>query len=255
MTNKLLSVVIIDDEEIEITDLKRSLSSYKTILIAGTANNAEEGEILILEVKPDILFLDVEMPDSTGLDLLHHIKSRIDWPIKIIFYTSYEKYLLQALRESAFDYLLKPYQPEEFTTVMERVFKSTKEEKSISSLTDLLARLLPENNAFLIATITGFASFRQEQISYFEYSKEDKHWYIYLQVEKRIQLKRNTKAEDILRLSNAFVQINQQQIININLLTIINNKQCILYPPYENKTDLLISRIYSKIIQEKFNTI
>ena len=255
MTNKLLSVVIIDDEEIEITDLKRSLSSYKTILIAGIANNANEGGKLILAVKPDILFLDVEMPGSTGLDLLHHIKDLINWPIKIIFYTSYEKYLLQAIRESAFDYLLKPYQLEEFTTVMERVFKSTKEEKSLFSLTDLLARLLPENNAFLIVTVTGFVTLRQEQISYFEYSKEDKHWHVYLQDEKHIQLKRNTKAKDILQLSKAFVQINQQQIININSLTMINNKQCILYPPHEKKADLLISRIYFKTIQEKFNLI
>ena len=253
--NKQYNVVIIDDEEIGISNLSRSLSNLSEILIAGTTQSAQTGKDLILEKKPDLLFLDVEMPETSGLELLHEIKNLINWQMQVVFYTAYEKYMLEALRESAFDYLLKPYEQNEFQTVMNRFFDSADKEDKLSSFIDSLSQLIPENRTFLIATITGYITLRQEQIGYFEYAKENKHWYITLQNGKHIQLKRNTKAEDIIKLSKSFAQINQQQIINIDYLAMIEGKRCVLYPPYEEKTDLIISRSFLKSVQDKFNLI
>ena len=253
--NKQYNVVIIDDEEIGISNLSRSLSDFSEILIAGTTQSALTGKGLILEKKPDLLFLDVEMPETSGLELLHEIKNLINWQMQVVFYTAYEKYMLEALRESAFDYLLKPYEQNEFQTVMNRFFDSVDKEDKLSSFIDSLSQLIPENRTFLIATITGYITLRQEQIGYFEYVKENKHWYITLQNGKNIQLKRNTKAEDIIKLSKSFAQINQQQIINIDYLAMIEGKRCVLYPPYEEKTDLIISRSFLKSVQDKFNLI
>lgn len=253
--NKQYYVVIIDDEEIGISNLSRSLSNYNEISIVGTTQSAQTGKNLILEKKPDLLFLDVEMPETSGLELLHDIKNLINWQMQVVFYTAYEKYMLEALRESAFDYLLKPYEENEFQTVMNRFFDSVDKEDKLSSFIDSLSQLIPENRTFLIATITGYITLRQEQIGYFEYAKENKHWYITLQNEKHIQLKRNTKAEDIIKLSKSFAQINQQQIINIDYLAMIEGKKCILYPPYEEKPDLIISRSFLKSVQDKFNLI
>nr|WP_320039153.1 response regulator [uncultured Bacteroides sp.] len=253
--NKQYNVVIIDDEEIGISNLSRSLSNFSEILIAGTSQSAQTGKNLILEKRPDLLFLDVEMPETSGLELLHDIKNLINWQMQVVFYTAYEKYMLEALRESAFDYLLKPYEESEFQTVMNRFFDSVDKEDKLSSFIDSLSQLIPENRTFLIATITGYITLRQEQIGYFEYVKENKHWYITLQNGKHIQLKRNTKAEDIIKLSKSFAQINQQQIINIDYLTMIEGKKCVLYPPYEEKTDLIISRSFLKSVQDKFNLI
>lgn len=253
--SNVYNVVIIDDEEIGITNLCKSLANFGNINISGTAQTAKAGKNLILEKKPDLLFLDVEMPETSGLELLREIKDVIDWQIHVIFYTAYEKYLLEALRESAFDYLLKPYQQDEFLKVMNRFFSAVEKKDKLSSLIDSLSELLPDNRTFLIATITGYITLRQEQIGYFEYTKESKHWYVSLQNEKYIQLKRNTAAEDILKLSKSFAQINQQQIININSLAKIEGKECVLYPPYEEKKDLVISRSYFKLVQDKFNLI
>ena len=253
--NKQYNVVIIDDEEIGISNLSRSLSNFSEILIAGTTQSAQTGKDLILEKKPDLLFLDVEMPETSGLELLHDIKNLINWQMQVVFYTAYEKYMLEALRESAFDYLLKPYEENEFQTVMNRFFDSVDKEDKLSSFIDSLSQLIPENRTFLIATITGYITLRQEQIGYFEYVKENKHWYVTLQNGKSIQLKRNTKAEDIIKLSKSFAQINQQQIINIDYLAMIEGKRCVLYPPYEEKADLIISRSFLKSVQDKFNLI
>ena len=69
--NKQYNVVIIDDEEIGISNLSQSLSNFNEISIAGTTQSAQTGKNLILEKKPDLLFLDVEMPETSGLELLH----------------------------------------------------------------------------------------------------------------------------------------------------------------------------------------
>ena len=75
--NKQYNVVIIDDEEIGISNLSQSLSNFNEISIAGTTQSAQTGKNLILEKKPDLLFLDVEMPETSGLELLHDIKNLI----------------------------------------------------------------------------------------------------------------------------------------------------------------------------------
>ena len=67
-----------------------------------------------------------------------------------------------------------------------------------------------------------------------------------------LNLKRNTKAEDIISYSQAFVQISQSAIVNVNYLAMIDGKCCQLYPPFHDKNDLIISRSYLKELQERF---
>lgn len=253
--NNSYNIAIIDDEAICISNLCKSLATFNNINIAGTAQTVPAGKKLILEKQPDLLFLDVEMPETSGLELLHEIKSQINWQMQVIFYTAYEKYLLDALRESAFDYLLKPYEQDKFLFVMDRFFASTEQGNKFSSFVDTLSKLIPENKTFLVATVTGYLTLRPEQIGCFEYVKDCKHWYVALQNEKHIQLRRNTTAEDLLKLSKYFVQISQQQIININYLSMIEGKRCLLYPPFDNASNLTISRNFFKSLQDRFSII
>lgn len=96
-------VVIVDDERTAIDALRRELGAYQEFEIKGTANNGAKGKKMIMELRPDLLFLDVELPDVLGLNLLSEMRDEVLWDMKVVFYTSYDKYLLQALRESAFD--------------------------------------------------------------------------------------------------------------------------------------------------------
>lgn len=251
----IFEVAIVDDEEICATNLCTSLGRFDKVKVVGMAKTPKSGIDLILDKQPDLLFLDVELPGKTGLQLLSDIRGQIDWNMQVVFYTAYEKYLLQALRESAFDYLLKPYSPDEFNIVMNRFFDYTGKVKSKDNFTTSLARLLPENRSFMIATITGFQTLRPDEIGYFEYNKAKKHWYVFLQNNNCLQLKRNTSAETILSYASTFAQINQQQIINIKYLSFIDGKQCLLFPPFDVEKDLVISRSFLKGIQEKFDLI
>jgi two-component system LytT family response regulator len=249
------TTVIIDDEPIGIESLKQSLIDIDAIEITGTAKTPKAGIDLILKHHPDLLFLDVEMPEMSGLELLRHIKDLISWPMHVVFYTAYDKYLLEALRASAFDYLLKPYQPEDLSTVLHRFLHHVTNEHSKPNFNDTLAQLIPRNNTFMVATITGFQLLRIEQIGYFEYVKGSKGWNVILTDGQHLTLKRTTRANDILNYSDSFIQINQQQIINLDYLSGIKGKECLLTPPLHQEPPFHISRSFLKSLLEKLDII
>ena len=207
-----------------------------------------------MELRPDLLFLDVELPDVLGLNLLSEMRDEVLWDMKVVFYTSYDKYLLQALRESAFDFLLKPFETEDLKVVIERY------RKAVASI--------PVNSFFLFfffcqrfdaATGNVYDQYgdrikllRLEEIGYFEYLKDKRQWQVVLFNQTRLNLKRNTKAEDIIGYSQAFIQISQSAIVNVNYLAMIDGKCCQLYPPFHDKSDLVISRSFLKGLQDRF---
>jgi two-component system LytT family response regulator len=105
----MLRAVVIDDiDSIRTKNIDIIKSNCPNIVIIGQADSVESGVTLIKQIVPDIVFLDVEMPDGTGFDLLQKLK-----PInfKVIFITGYEDFAIRAFRFSAIDYLLKPLDP------------------------------------------------------------------------------------------------------------------------------------------------
>lgn len=250
---KQYTAVVIDDEQIGITNLRNSLSEVDRVTLIGSSNNLPEAKNLITHAKPDLIFLDVEMPEMTGFDLINELKEKLTWPLKIIFYTAYDKYLLDALRVSAFDYLLKPYKEQEFREVIDRFLATVdKEEKEEANSQKSIDHFFHENPSFfLVSTIRGYRSLSVKEIGYFEYDKANRHWVVIVD-NQRISLKKNISCDSIAKLSPLFKQINQQQIINLNYLTSIEERQCILLPPFENAKDLVISRNFFKSVQESF---
>ena len=104
-----ITVIIIDDDLGSIQKLQNDLLAFSEVRILDTATTAELGKRHILKYQPDLVFLDVELPDMSGFDLLDDIRDDILPNLRVVFYTVYDKYILDALRASAFDYLLKPY--------------------------------------------------------------------------------------------------------------------------------------------------
>lgn len=254
-TEEKYKVAIIDDERTAIDALRRELKAYGEFEIDGVAGNAAKGKKMIMELHPDLLFLDVELPDMLGLNLLSEIRDDILWDMKVVFYTSYDKYLLQALRESAFDFLLKPFESDELKIIIDRYRKAVPASDTPSSPTAFAASvsaLMPQHDMFMVSTVTGFKLLRLEEIGFFEYLKDKRQWQVVLFNQTRLNLKRTTKAEDIIKYSQAFVQISQSAIINVNYLAMIDGKCCQLYPPFHDKSDLVISRNFLKELQERF---
>ncbi|SCD20268.1 DNA-binding response regulator [Proteiniphilum saccharofermentans] len=255
MIHKMYTVAVVDDEPVCIRNLRQSLAGFPELTLVGESRKAEEGIKLVLEKTPDLLFLDVELPEMSGVELLHNLQYRITWPMQVVFYTSYQKYWLDALRESAFDYLLKPYGHEEFSLIIRRFFEHATRQKNLQFFDRKFSELLPANQIFMVPDVTGYQLLRINQIGYFTYINSQRQWNAALTDGKQVSLRRNTKAGDILEASSSFVQINQRQIINLNYLCTIRGTNCHLVPPFDGEENLCVSRNYMKTLQEKFYQI
>jgi two-component system, LytTR family, response regulator len=115
--------LIIDDERLARQELKNLLSDFPDIEIVGEAENADEAEKQIDALKPDILFLDIQMPGKNGFDLINDL----DRSPEIIFVSAYDEYALRAFEVNALDYLLKPVQPERLKEALSKIGQPEKE--------------------------------------------------------------------------------------------------------------------------------
>lgn len=102
-----MKALVIDDERLARKELIKLLDEFATMTVVGEAANADEALELIEKLNPDILFLDIQMPDKTGFELLE----MLDNVPKVIFTTAYDEYALKAFEVNALDYLLKPIDP------------------------------------------------------------------------------------------------------------------------------------------------
>lgn len=99
-----MKVLIIDDERLARAELRRLLAAHPEVQVMGECANAEQARVAIEEMRPDLVFLDVQMPGASGFDLL----ATLDAAPPVIFTTAFDQYALRAFEVSALDYLLKP---------------------------------------------------------------------------------------------------------------------------------------------------
>ncbi len=116
----MIKTIIIDDEQNNIANLSLILQKHcPQVEVLATALNADDGENIILQHQPDLVFLDIQMPNKNGFDLLKSLKT---FTFDVIFVTAYDQYGIQAVKFSALDYLLKPINIED---LKEAVLKAT----------------------------------------------------------------------------------------------------------------------------------
>ena len=176
--NGEITVVIVDDEAASIRNLSKDLAAYPEIKILETTTSAEKARNIIIRQQPDLLFLDIEMPKMSGIELLQNIRAHIHADTRVVFYTAYDKYLLEALRASAFDYLLKPYLPEELDAIIERFRLGFYQGKM--NVEQSLRRLLADNCKFAIQTVTGLMLLKREDVLMFRFSENLRCWQMLL---------------------------------------------------------------------------
>lgn len=140
----MIEAVIIDDEQNNISNLKSLLEKYcPEVNIAATALNAEEGEKIILNNYPDLVFLDIQMPRKNGFELLQSLHA---YTFEVIFVTAYDQYGIQAVKFAAIDYLLKPINVEELKLSVKKVIEKNNQRKQNRQLENLIALLRQNQN-------------------------------------------------------------------------------------------------------------
>jgi two-component system LytT family response regulator len=112
-----MKTLIVDDERLARKELTSLLKDHSQVEIVGEAVNADDAFEKIQQLKPDLLFLDIQMPGKTGFDLLEMLET----VPKVIFTTAYDEYALKAFEVNALDYLLKPIQPERLNDALAKI--------------------------------------------------------------------------------------------------------------------------------------
>jgi len=114
---KTIRILVVDDERAAREELKMAMKNHPDIEIVGEARNADEARQQIETLRPDLVFLDIQMPEKTGFDLLEMLD---DIP-EVIFLTAYHEYAVQAFEVNALDYVLKPFREERLAQALEKV--------------------------------------------------------------------------------------------------------------------------------------
>ncbi|MBF8999192.1 MULTISPECIES: two-component system response regulator BtsR [Vibrio] len=139
--NDKFSALIIDDEHFAREELIDLLQESHDIEVIGEATNAIEGLKKIHQLKPDVVFLDIQMPMVTGIDLIAMLDPEV-MP-KIIFVTAYDQYAVQAFDDNAFDYLLKPIDPKRLNKTLHRLQETRHTQPNYQTITPQYIEQIP----------------------------------------------------------------------------------------------------------------
>lgn len=209
--------MIVDDEPGNIITLVELLKGYcPDVMVSGTAENIRSAEEMIRNEKPDLVFLDIEMPYGNGFDLLEKIRP-VDF--EVIFVTAFDNYAVKAFRYAAIDYILKPVNIVELQGAVDKVVKRFAE-KSINNKVELLLSSLknnqPELKRIALPTQEGLQFESYADILYLEANAN----YTFVHIkngQKYLVSKTLGDFEGILPAAD-FCRIHNSFIININYI-------------------------------------
>lgn len=128
-----MRTIIVDDERLAREEFKSMLAKYPQIEIVGEFKNTIEAEEGLKTLKPDLMFIDIQMPGETGLEFLE----RIEGAPRTIFVTAYDEFAVKAFKLNAYDYLLKPLDPERLQEVIERLEEENKVPDGVENISVL----------------------------------------------------------------------------------------------------------------------
>jgi len=207
--------ILIDDEPLALKRLERLLQPYgDTIEIVGRAENGADAVALIDSLKPDLVFLDIQMPELTGFDVLERIK----YTPLVIFSTAYDQYALQAFDVNSIDYLLKPVDPERLKKAVNKLLRLS--DAAAGDLRDRIEKMLaaaPSATTKRIQVKLGdkVKLIAVSEIVYFRAS--DKYVEVHAHGKMHLITKSLTQLESELA-TGEFVRVHRSVIINVNFV-------------------------------------
>ncbi|HEY4061021.1 MAG TPA: response regulator [Puia sp.] len=210
-----MKAILVDDEPDGIRTLKKLLELHcPEVEIVATCANAAIAEKKLEETRPDLIFLDVQMPGKSGLDMLAELTEK---NFKVIFVTAYNEYILQALQFSAVDYLMKPVDEDRLMEAVDRVKKRLKEEKDAGQTEALLHNITkagsPLEMRLCLPTQKGFTIVKLEEIVYCEAQRS--YTIFRLVNNKTIVISKPLFDYDRLLIDTTFLRIHKSFLINL----------------------------------------
>ena len=218
----MINAVIIDDEQHCIDRLKGLLITDHSVSVqlTGTSNSVDEGIKLVSAVQPDLIFLDVQLHDKTGFDLLRALPNL---NYKVIFTTAYEKFAIQAIKFSAIDYLLKPVDKDDLDVALAKVSKEISQEMTSAKLDHLLENIEKKNSIpkkIIVPTVSGFEFLNVADIIRCE--SEINYTTIFLKEKKKLLVAKTLKEFEEMLHDYNFYRVHNSHLINLAFIKSYN---------------------------------
>jgi len=214
----MLKVLLIDDERLALENLKILIKNYCPYLqVIDTASSVDEGIAKVNKLKPDAIFLDVNMPGKNGFEMLAHLN-----PVpSVIFVTAHEKYALQAMKVCAVDFLLKPIDINELMEVQIKLLtlKTLKPEikNNYGQVLRNLSILIDQPGTVRKITLyvnNGYEIFEMDDIVYL--SGEDNYTLFHFKNHKNVMVSRTLKNYEEILQPFGFMRIHKTTMINLS---------------------------------------
>ena len=220
-----IKAIIVDDEPEARDILENLLTDFSDIEILGKENSVDTALISILKHKPDIVFLDIDMPNKNGFELVKELKQLNLCPT-IIFVTAYNHFAIDAIKHAAFDYIMKPVDIDDLQLCISRYQTEADENLFSNKIDDLLACLRKEKIKF--KTREGLIFIDPEEIIFCE--ADGNYTNLFLKGKEQKRTVTINLGSLIQILPNNFSRISRSNIINRNFLKEVNrkNKKCTL---------------------------
>ncbi|HEY0740274.1 MAG TPA: LytTR family DNA-binding domain-containing protein [Chryseosolibacter sp.] len=256
---KKYTAIVVDDELLSRDLIKSLLAEYDDVRIIGEASDGEEALVMIEENKPDIIFLDIQMPEMNGFQLLQHISFSHN-PV-IVFITAFDHYAAKAFDANAIDYLLKPFNCERFRRTMEKIHSNLErridgqELKVLKNILSIYEKLAPQSEQYLSKVMIK----EQKKIFFIDVNEiqciDASGDYIVVQTATKGHLLLESLNEMEKKLDpQVFVRIHRSTIVNVTCV-----KE--LHPYYngeyflvlKNNKRLKLSRSYRAVLKSHFD--
>lgn len=211
----MISAVIIDDEPHCIERLSYLVHHYcaDELLIVGTADSVDKGLELIRELEPQLVFLDVQIHQQTGFDLL---KKYITVPFQVVFTTAFEQYAIQAFKFSAIDYLLKPIDPDELQLTVKKLSQKIDREHHLDSLALLfqnIQQMKQHDPKITVPTMSGLELIKVQDI--IRCQSDVNYVTIFMKDSKSLMVAKTLKEFEALLSPYNFFRIHNSHLVNL----------------------------------------
>jgi two-component system, LytTR family, response regulator len=213
----MTSAIIIEDEPIFQELMRKAiLHTGLPIRIDGICSTKREAKLLIAAVNPQLLFLDVELADGKGVDLLNELNTD---DFEIIFTTSHDKYAINAIKNNAADYLLKPIKEKDLKKAIEKVIKRLEEKETLKQaavLQGYLDKIKSENQQdakLMVPTKEGMTFFKVNDIIHLQ--SESNYTLFFLTDQKKVIVSKTLKYFEEKLTDYNFLRIHQSHLINL----------------------------------------
>jgi len=244
-----ISVLIVDDEPLARQGVALRLRSHPDMTVVGECSNGYDACQFVREHKPDLMFLDIQMPRMNGIEVLRALPAEHQ-PF-VVFLTAFDEYVMQAFEVHAIDYLLKPIDNERFAAALQHARRVIGGSQATSYQERLSGLLGSDGNAPARSMLKEFAVRTGKHVTFV--SVEDVDWieaqgdYAELHVGKRTHLIRESLSLLEGRLdSGDFLRIHRSAIVRVNRIARVNalpNRDCAV--TLQDGTALRVSRTYS----------